>query len=365
MNIVDLVKNQLGGDIVGRIASMLGIGHKDARSVVDAGIPALLAGLSGLADSPDGVRKLNSALDSVDDRMIDNLGSAPSSGGANSIIDSGSKILGALFGNNMLSSLGGALSKFTGLSGTTISSLLRLLGPVVLGVLKGQRSKLGLDASGLANMLLGQKNNIAAAMPAGLDSVLRGVPGLSAVTGAAETARAAVASTFNTDHATVNNAGYAGSTGSSTAKWAILAAVLGLAALVWWMANRKPAVTPSNAVPGVSETAANISEQVSRLNGDVTKWFTGATGVLGRITDVESAKGALPDLQAMADKLEGWSSALGALPTDRRTTLTKLIGDKWSALQTVIDKVMAIPGVSDVLRPVMDQVRSSITALRA
>jgi hypothetical protein len=55
---------------------------------------------------------------------------------------------------------------------------LGLLGPVVLGVLGREQRDRGLDASGLANLLISQKNNVSAALPAGLSKYLReaGIP---------------------------------------------------------------------------------------------------------------------------------------------------------------------------------------------
>src|SRR5262249_52080812 len=65
-----------------------------------------------------------------------------------------------------------------GVTGSGSKSLLGLLGPVVLGVLGREQRDRGLDASGLANLLTSQKNNVMAALPAGFSRYLReaGIP---------------------------------------------------------------------------------------------------------------------------------------------------------------------------------------------
>ncbi|MGB7158007.1 MAG: DUF937 domain-containing protein, partial [Tepidisphaeraceae bacterium] len=177
MNIVEIIKGQLtSSGATSKLASSLGMDAGDARRASDAAIPTMLAGLAGLAGTPEGARKLNTAVDDLDDSE-DPVASLSSGGGR--FIDKGGSMLSSLFGGGMLSSIASVLSKFTGMGSGQITSLLGGLGPIVLGVLKGQKKSLGLDAGGLANMLSGQKSNIAGAMPAGLSGALGSVPGLS------------------------------------------------------------------------------------------------------------------------------------------------------------------------------------------
>src|SRR6185436_2866833 len=58
---------------------------------------------------------------------------------------------------------------------------LGMIGPMILGVLKKQKSSLGLDAGGVANLLSQQKQNIASAMPSGLGNLLGSVPGIGSM----------------------------------------------------------------------------------------------------------------------------------------------------------------------------------------
>jgi hypothetical protein len=370
----DLVTNQLGGDMIGRIGNLLGIGNDDAGSAVDAGVPAMLAGISGLAGTSDGARKLTSALDSLDDRMVGNIGNALSGGGADSVIKTGSNALSSLLGGNMLSGLGTALSRFTGLGTGAINSLLGLLAPIVLGTLKSQKSRMGLDASGLANLLAGQRQNVVNAMPSGLGSMLAGVPGISALSGLGESARDVAGSVYGTGRSVANTAAattrVAANTGSSALRWLIpVAAVLGLVALIWYMVNRTGPNTvtaqpgaPRNQSTTGAGVVASVDEQVTRLTSQVSDFFTGATDSLKKITDRASAEAALPQLRDLAGKFDSMRATAGNLPSSARERVVSLVAQSWPALQAALDKAMAIPGVSDVLRPVVDQIRNGVNA---
>jgi len=65
-----------------------------------------------------------------------------------------------------------AISSFAGVKPSSTSSLLGLVGPLVMGVLSKKISSGGLNVSGLANLLSSEKNNILGALPGGMASVL-------------------------------------------------------------------------------------------------------------------------------------------------------------------------------------------------
>src|SRR5262249_7911097 len=71
-----------------------------------------------------------------------------------------------------LGALSSTVSKFLGVGEGPMQTLLGLLTPLIMGVLGREQRAAGLDAGGLAQMLTGQKAEIAAAMPAGLGNLL-------------------------------------------------------------------------------------------------------------------------------------------------------------------------------------------------
>ena len=129
---------------------------------IDAVILGMLSGFDTVASTTDGARRLSSAVYSADSGILSSLGS--SFGGGFSTDRSGG-ILQSLLGGSGLSDLTSGIARSSGLSGRSITSLLGFLVPVVLGMLKDTR---GLDATGLSNLLAGQRSNIAAAMPGGM-----------------------------------------------------------------------------------------------------------------------------------------------------------------------------------------------------
>ena len=177
-NLVDLVKDQLSGGVLAKLPEILGTTQTSANTGVSAAVPALLAALGSTASTPDGARKLASAVDGFDERTVSNLPQALSSGGT-SLIDLGTGLLGNLLGSGALSGLSGVLGRFVGLDSGKTSSLLALLAPIVLGLLKSRTQ--GQGAAGLTRLFEGQKQNIMNAMPSGLSTALAGISGIGAL----------------------------------------------------------------------------------------------------------------------------------------------------------------------------------------
>src|SRR5262249_3686486 len=82
--------------------------------------------------------------------------------------EGGLGMIRSILGAGNLSELTGNIGQTSGLSGRGITGLLGFLAPLVLGVLKNIKNTRGLDSAGLASLLAGQRNNIAAAMPEGM-----------------------------------------------------------------------------------------------------------------------------------------------------------------------------------------------------
>ena len=184
----------------------MGTSPDNTRTAVNAAIPTLLTAFGSVASTRDGARDLAAAVGSLDNRVLDNLPQSLSGGGRSGLNlgDMGTKLLGSLLGGNALSSLASALGRFTGLGSGSVSSLLTLLAPVVLGVLKSRTGGMGADANALASLFEGQRQNIVQAMPRGLSDQLASVPGMS---GAAAWVRGTAGSAYQAGRAAVSEAG--------------------------------------------------------------------------------------------------------------------------------------------------------------
>jgi hypothetical protein len=396
MNIVDMLKSQITGAATEKIGGLIGVSPDQAKAATGAAIPSLLAGMAHLSSTPDGARKLDAAVDQADASSWSNPMAALSrlSGGAS---EGEGGVLGSLLGGNAVSGLSGAIGKFTGLGGGSIMSLLGMLGPLVLGFLKGQKQTLGLDAGGLSSLLASQKSNIASAMPAGLGSVLSGIPGLGSLSGAADATRAAAANAYDRGRDTLIDTAHGArdamrAATPSPARWAVpLAILVALGALAWWMSSRPattpvavnppapvapapapvaPAPAPMAAAPkstvddklgNAAETAkAAIPASAGEVSTQVSDFFKSTSQTLGTITDASSAEAALPKLRDLSTKFDTIRTATDALPLDARGGITSAVKASQSGLQTTVDKLMAIPGVSDKIKPVVDDLMKKI-----
>jgi len=294
----------------------------------------------------------------------------------------------------------------------TVASLLSILAPLIMSFLGKQKKTMGLDSSGLANLLMSQKDSIGAALPAGISDAM----GL----GSLGIAGPAVA------RSATSNAPVAAAGGGGALKFLIPLAILGALGYGCYrfifdgirapgaagntiveidpnalpdpsqqrgeaMSDQRPAEeapaeeAPAAEAPAAEASAAETSaaetsaaeSMAEKLGGalggfglpgadampDVKSMFKSLTGSLGKVTDAETAKDALPDLEAVDKKLESLSTGFGLLPEAIRSKLTDSLKSMVPDFQATIDKVMAIPGVRDILQPIIDEVMAKVKSL--
>jgi Bacterial protein of unknown function (DUF937) len=351
LNLVELVKNQLAGGVLAKLPELLGTNQTTANTAVNAAVPTLLAALGSTASSRDGARNIQSTLDSFDTRALDNIPQSLS-GGSTSLLNLGTSLLGSLFGSGMVSSLSGILSRFAGMDSGKSSSLLSLLAPIVLGVLKNRTQ--GMGADGLARLLEEQKPNIVNAMPSGLSSALGGVQGMG---GIADWARSTVGSAYQGGRVAVSEtAGTArasAAAGASALRWILpLLAVVIVAALLWWWNS-------SMRVPEQTATATLLTN----LTGQVNDFFLSATNTFTGIKDAASAEMAVPKLRELSTRLDTMRVAMDQLPADARNRLVALVKDSSAKLMPAMDSVMAMPAVGDTIKPLIDELRRKLNGM--
>jgi hypothetical protein len=250
-NLIAMLERLLGSDdVLSRIASLVGLSPEQARTGIGGAVPAILAGLVGVAQRPEGRDQLAATLRDQDPGPLDNLSGMLSGDRGTSLVNSGSNTLNSLFGQSKVNGLVGALSRYAGLNESSTASLLGAVAPAVMGVLGREQRAQGLDSQGLARMLADQKDDIAHALPAGLASSLgssgwlegiadrlgegAGAAAQAARSATADAARSASAAATTTAGAAGSAAGAARQTasgGGSVLRWIIGALVL--LALIW------------------------------------------------------------------------------------------------------------------------------------
>ena len=399
-NIVDLVKDQVKGQLLGQMGNLLGNESGKAAGATDSMIPALLSGLMGASSTSGGSDSLFKAVNDQDDGLMDNLGSLLGSGQASSIIDNGNSLMGGLLGTGGLGKLAGALAGFSGLSKGGTSSLMGMLAPVIIGILKRKVMGDGLNAGGLASMLMDQKSNIGGALPAGLGDQLNASGFLSSLSGAADSAVSGVADAAGSAVSGVADAagsavsgvtGAAGSAvsgaadaagdvakgGSSMFRW--LLPLVGLAALAWLAmkfldgggiedAANSATDAAKGATEAVTSTVASATDgmempDVGGIGESLTGVFGSATDTFSGINDAESATAAIPALEDVGSKLTEMGGMFDKVPEAARGPLSSIASDGLGKLQPIIDKVLALPGVGSILEPIVGPILESLKGM--
>lgn len=355
MNLIQSLSNEVDGGMLSKLSGFLGESQDKTKSALGAAIPSLLAGLVGISSTSEGARHLEAVLDKTDDKapMLALSGAAPPADAAHTPLDS-------LFGVGTLNALSGAISRFTGIGQGTIGKLLGFVAPMLLGLLKKQKNALGLDAGGFAKMLAGQKDNIAAAMPAGLGKELSITPGLGAIGGAAQ---GFVHETSERAHEIAEHARATQRSFTSLAKRLLIPALILLGLLFVWSLIRSQRAKMQT--PTMPPPAASVTNTVTMLQNELNTAVTSTSSALATITSPAEAQAALPGLRESAGKLDSLTTRFQQLPTAVRAPISSGAKGLMGKLQPMIDRAMAIPGAGEILSPVINPMIKNLETLTA
>lgn len=413
-NLVSYLMQSLTPDVIARLAAALGLDTDKVQRGVAAAVPALLAGLANVVAQPGGAEKVADAA--RQQGAVADPGAMLSAGNQSSLAQTGSQMLASLLGGNTSGSLANAIGSYSGLGQNAAGSLLGMLAPLVMG---GLARRLGGDvsANGVANLLAAERENIVAALPSGMSDMLRGSGLFEGAAGAARTATAGSDTVARTaapasgvrDTTTTTSSGR----GSSWLYW-LIAALVVLGALYYWFgrpAHRAappappatetpapatpkapaepqsqapsgtqpaaPSETPTQnapatpapppetptqaapatpAAPSLTVAGVDMGKQVSDAMANIETTLNG-------VKDAASAQAAVPKVQAASDQLDKVSGMLGQLSPEQKTALADLVRPRMASLNALFDRILAMPGVSDVLKPAIDGLRTKLTAL--
>ena len=152
-SLLEMLGQQLGGDAVHTISNTLGTDKGATSKAVSSALPMLLGALSNNSAKPDGAQALLGAIDrdhdgGVLDGVMDFLGTGDTSPGAG--------ILRHVLGSRQ-SSVEAGIGQASGLDSASVGKVLAMLAPLVMGALGRAKREKGLDASGLASLLGGER----------------------------------------------------------------------------------------------------------------------------------------------------------------------------------------------------------------
>jgi hypothetical protein len=169
-SIVSAISDVLTPDIVNKIAIASGLDRSTAQKAVSAAVPAILSGMAEAVSKPEKAQMLTNTIADLPSDLLDNIGSA-FSGPAKAATD-GRGILSSLLGSSAPNFLASTIARHLGISGGAAQTVLGLVVPAIMSTLSRLQRANGLDAAGLARMLVKQKADIADTMPTGLSGLL-------------------------------------------------------------------------------------------------------------------------------------------------------------------------------------------------
>ncbi len=173
INLLDMFNDAVGDQLVNQASGFLGESSSNTKSAIGAILPAVLGGLSNKARTESGAASILDFLkkDNVDGSILDNLGGLFGGGQAtDGLMKTGGGMLDFIFGRNS-SLLGTIMDVVTGNSGISrgsSNSLLKMVAPLLMGVVGRYVKNKALDAIGLGKLLGGQRSYLQKAAPQGL-----------------------------------------------------------------------------------------------------------------------------------------------------------------------------------------------------
>ena len=173
MNFLDSFKHYLSPDLIRQAASLLEETPEGTAKAASSLLPTILSGLLQKTGDSHALDSIFQQISSFDAGILDDLAGLIGSGNLahNDPKDASGHLMGLLFGSKV-PALTNAVAAFSGVKSSSASSLLGLVGPLVMGVLSKKIGSDTLSAAGLANLLSDEKNTIFGALPGGIASLL-------------------------------------------------------------------------------------------------------------------------------------------------------------------------------------------------
>jgi len=158
LNIIDLIKGQLGSALVTQAASQLGESESGISKAIGGLLPAVVGGLANNSNNP---------------AVLDAISNAPAQGVLGNLLGLASDntwvqgLLTSIFGDK-LSGLINSIATYAGISSNSSASLLNLVTGATIGSVGKYAADNNLDQSGISGLLNDQKGIVSSLLPAGL-----------------------------------------------------------------------------------------------------------------------------------------------------------------------------------------------------
>lgn len=168
MDIVKTLMSQFGPSIVKGLAGNLGLGSNETESALGSILPTLLGGMADSVGTQSGAEELFKTVTAKENSggLLDNLGSAFGGDSGSTLLKAGSALLPMLLGGQSKSStIIDIAGRLLGIGGGKSKSLMSLAAPVLLNFIGKKVLGDKLNAGGLKDLILGQREHIGGRIP--------------------------------------------------------------------------------------------------------------------------------------------------------------------------------------------------------
>jgi OmpA-OmpF porin, OOP family len=253
-SMMDSILAMVTPDMKQAMASRLGESTQAVQGGLGAATAATLGGLAARAGDSGFLGQIMSLASTANSQnVLGSLASIASGGASGGIGDLVGKFLPMVFGSQQ-GQVTSAIAQQSGLGASSVTNLLKMAAPLVLGFLGRAQSSGSLNASSLGSALKAEVPSLQGFLPTGL---------MSSISSGAGTAATAVASTAS-----------AAAAGGS--RWLVPLAILGALILAWLlfrsMSGPKEAVqTATNATTTAATAVGNAATNTWAALGDMIK----------------------------------------------------------------------------------------------
>jgi outer membrane protein OmpA-like peptidoglycan-associated protein len=161
-------------DIVREASSATGESDAATRATINGAIPSVLMGGLELGSTQAGAERLTQMISDggYGAETVSGFGHLITDANSRqSLENSGEQLLTSLFGSRT-DAVSHAVAQAGGVRHSSASHLMRLIAPLVMGMIGKQISARGLDTRGVMNMLMGERSSVVASLPAGVARAL-------------------------------------------------------------------------------------------------------------------------------------------------------------------------------------------------
>jgi OmpA-OmpF porin, OOP family len=324
-NLIEAVKGLFTSDLLQKASAFLGENESSVSKALSGVLPGVLGGIVEKASTGDGATALaQMAEEQHSSGLLGNLGSFFGNEESGGLLNKGASMLAGMLGEQKSGLLTNLISGFSGIKSSSASSLLSMAAPAVMGLLGKHAKDNNLNAGGLASMLSSQKDNIAAAVPEGLNlgSLFSGWGGTAAksINAIAGSATAAATAATQTEDS-----------GGGPMKWLmplLLLALLAAGALYFWNGCNKKDAGAADHGSGGAATSGEAGK-----SGDKAASEPATAAPTGKLDSTGNFVYDLGDIITLTLPNNGGELKVGKNSTEAK--LIAFLNDKSAVVDTV------------------------------